>query len=270
DATSNTLDESILVAIEDRICSKMLNMWPKLLRKELGTLHSEISSLKGELKATKAQAEKAAEMASSAMESVRSLWAEVESLRKLGAQTDPVQQRSNNAGARTSQVIVGCFTEDTDQDDVIAKIEEFLKVGTRRSKVQEVFTFDDPCRIGVIQFVSEAAKRGFFKSIRKASREINGVKLRFADNRTFQERGRDKALSYVKQYLVDTAGRDAEDIRIWWKTGVVKAKGTKVAWVTKDATVHTSDGWEDMKTEVHGWIEEWFEVRGGRREEEDE
>ena len=50
----------------------------------------------------------------------------------------------------------------------------------------------------------------------------------------------------------------------------VKDKGTKVAWVSKDAMAHALDGREDMTPEVQGWIGEWFEARGGRREEKDE
>eukprot|EP00973_Karenia_brevis_P026200 3613982-Karenia_brevis.AAC.1 len=76
-----------------------------------------------------------------------------------------------STGDRHLQIIVGGFDEELDEEKVVDKIEQFLKVGTRRSKVTKVMTFTDPSKIGVIEFESEKAKIGFYKKIRDSEKK---------------------------------------------------------------------------------------------------
>ena len=62
---------------------------------------------------------------------------------------------------RERQIIVGGFETDTDSEAVVNAIEDVLKVGRRCSKLTDVFTFTDPAKVGVIEFETVVAKKGF-------------------------------------------------------------------------------------------------------------
>eukprot|EP00959_Pyramimonas_sp_CCMP1952_P253205 5290016-Pyramimonas_sp.AAC.1 len=174
--------------MEGRLMSEIREI-PKMLAQQLGPLRREVTRLADELKSVRLQAERASEMASSAMEAVRSLRADMGRMKHKEQERPAAKKEENEEDSRPRQVIVGGFTEELEQEELVSKVEGFLREDLRRTKVEKVFTFTDPARVGVIQFTTEAAKKGFYQRIRGASRDIGGdTKLRFADNRTFKAR----------------------------------------------------------------------------------
>jgi len=133
---------------------------------------------------------------------------------------------------RKLQVVVGGFDEDTDAEVIKKEIEKFLAVGTRRNKVTKVDTLSqlDPAQMGVIEFESIAAKKGFHKKVKGVKGKVklpNGKEMWWKDNRNFEERVWDKTLGLVKYLLIEKAGCTAEDVTIDWDVGLVKVKNGK-------------------------------------------
>ena len=128
------------------------------------------------------------------------------------------------------QVIVGGFDEDSDADEVIKQIQMFLEANDLKKKIVNVSVFSDPCNIGFIQFETTSAKFGFMKKISKLSKNLeSGRRVWFTCNKTLEGRARDKLLGKLKHQLVTSKNVQIQDVKIVWKTGVVKVKGEKVA-----------------------------------------
>ena len=91
---------------------------------------------------------------------------------------------------------------------------------------------------------------------------VDGVELWFNNNRTFEERKRDKALGRIKYNLIELKGFNVQDVRINWKTGIVKVKNKgEVAAVCEDATVQWAPDFEDVQLEVERGMKEWIDKR---------
>ena len=104
-----------------------------------------------------------------------------------------------NSSDRTKEVIVTGFSENSDADEVIAIVNNFLDFGKRRAKVHKVTTLSDPTAIGVIIFYTVPAKIGFYKKIRGHCHKLeNGRTLIFSDNEPFETRVRNKTLGQIK------------------------------------------------------------------------
>ena len=168
------------------------------------------------------------------------------------------EEGSEGDEKRELQVIVGGFKEETEEDEIVRAIEGFLAEGTRRHKVNKVFTFSDPARVGVIQFDTEASKIGFYKKIRNVSKQVSdNLKLWFTNNRTYKQRLRDKTLGRIKHWLIEKKGCDPEDVRIAWKNGSVSVTNKKVAWVRDNSEMILKGVAEEVRDEVEEDVEEW-------------
>ena len=115
-----------------------------------------------------------------------------------------VQQKPPEEGSRELQVIVGGFEENTEGKVVIDTINDLLSKENRKAKITDVGTFTDPTQIGYIEFQTESAKLAFYRKIKNVEKLQNNVELWFTDNRTFEERRRDKALALIKYHLIET------------------------------------------------------------------
>ena len=175
---------------------------------------------------------------------------------------------SDDEQNRELQVIVGGFEEETAEEDIVQTVEDFLAEGGRRNRVKRVFTFSDRARVGVIEFESEASKIGFYKKVRNSSKTSGNITLWFTNNRTYQQRVRDRTLGLIKHHLVESKSIPSEDVKIVWKKGVVKVKHNKVAWVSTDATMLLKGVAEEVRDDVEEDIEEWKRKRGTNRSTE--
>ena len=164
-------------------------------------------------------------------------------------------------GARELQIVVGGFDEDTQGQTIIDTIEKFMKEAGARNKVESVGTFVDPARVRFIEFESKAAKISFFRKIRNASTNVNGLDLWFTSNRTFAERARDKCLGLVKHNLIEIQGQVPSVVKIDWERGFVKVKNKKVATVSEEAEVACSPEAADIKDAVEAGMAAWFAKR---------
>ena len=165
-------------------------------------------------------------------------------------------------GDRELQMVVGGFAENTDADVVIDTINKFLSEDNRKAKIVHVGTFTDPCQMGVIEFEAESSKLGFYRKILKANKRINGIDLWFSNNRTFEERKRDKTLGIIKHLLIESKGIPPSKVRIDWKAGFVKVSGKKVVCVSDEAVAEFNEEVHDIKQGVKDGIKAWLAKRG--------
>jgi hypothetical protein len=162
---------------------------------------------------------------------------------------------------RNKQVIVSGFEDGTDADVVIATIEDFLKVGSRRDKVMTVDTFTDPSSIGVISFTTIAAKIGFYKKIRDHNTQLpSGKVMTFDNNHTWEERVRNKTLGQVKYQFHKQTQYELSDIKIDRKQWVVKIKKEIVAHYEQDVLIY-GDAAKLVQSEVDGFMMTWLAKR---------
>ena len=135
------------------------------------------------------------------------------------------------------QVIATGFDTDTPASTVIAKVDAFLEVGSRRYKVEAVDTFTDPAPVGVITFETEQAKKGFYRKVK--GHEVlleNWRKLIFRDNDPWPVRMRNKAMGQAKYQINKQLGTALKDIKIDRAVCEVRIKDKKVArFASEDA-----------------------------------
>ena len=124
-----------------------------------------------------------------------------------------------------------------------------------------VDTFVDPAPAGFIEFESEQSKVGFFRNLRQANKEINGLEVWFTNDRTFDERAREKCLGLLKHNLIEIKGHAVHTVKINWKLGLVKVKGKKVASVSDEAEVDYSPQVSDIKDAVDEGLAAWYAKR---------
>ena len=172
-----------------------------------------------------------------------------------GGQGDEDEERSR-------QVIAKGFDYDTEQEQIVATLEDFLKVGTRRQKVTDVGTFTDPASIGVITFSSIAAKVGFYKKIRNHGTKLgNDRQLRFENNDKFEVRTRNQALIQIKYQLHHKLDHPVADIIIDRAKGLVKIKKVLAATVTEDSKIKFEDSIVQVQTDVEQHMTDWIAKR---------
>ena len=161
-------------------------------------------------------------------------------------------------------MVVGGFKDISEASKIVQQIEDILKVEDRRANVKEVTTFSDPSKVGIIEFTSIPAKIRFYKKMHGVEvKDLVGNKLWFNNNRTFQERVRDGTLDRVKYVIVARKGLELSDVKLMWKSGVVKVKGVKVGSVSDDGVVNLSQEYSGVAEAVRAYMEEWVESRSG-------
>ena len=168
----------------------------------------------------------------------------------------------DDANERDKNVIVSGFDADTDSEIIINKIEEFLKVGTRRTKVCEVRTFSDPSSTGVIEFTTPQAKKGFFKKIRGQTLQLdNGKDMRFHNHNTYEERVRNATLLQIRYQLIQECSTKKSDIKIEEHHGTVKVKNKVVARFCPEGNTTYETCIIVIKDKVEQFMTEWKEKR---------
>ena len=91
----------------------------------------------------------------------------------------------------------------------------------------------------------------------------NGKKMWFTNNRTLEERKRDKILGQFKFHLIEKSKFEINDVKINWKKGTVELKHKKVVWVSDDGKFQVADEAEDVQTEVETHMAEWWSRKKG-------
>ena len=93
----------------------------------------------------------------------------------------------------------------------------------------------------------------------------DGVELWCKDNRTWDERVRDKALGLIKYHLIETKDILKSSVKIDWGSGFVKIRRNcvfqKNASVSDDAELVFSDEGLDVKDVVESSLQEWLAKR---------
>ena len=142
-----------------------------------------------------------------------------------------------------------------DEAEIVNQIDEMLnEIGGRDIlKVTDVFTFSDPSKIGVIEFVSEAAKIGFWK--KKKDKDFMWLTLDdmwFTNNRTPEERIKDKVLGMIKHHLIETLKINKDDVKIIWAKGKrsLEVKRKQVAKEQDNGTVEFPEDAAQIQKEV--------------------
>ena len=126
-----------------------------------------------------------------------------------------------------------------------------------KDRIVKISTFLDPAKIGVLDFATESAKRGFHKKMRgRTTKWQCGEKTWFTNNSTIEKRIIDKTLGQVKHHLMDK-GFEQKSIRIFWDTGIIKIKGVKVAEVKEDGELETYGDGDQVKQDVVAFMERW-------------
>jgi hypothetical protein len=256
----------------------------KLLMQEMRSMKGEMVGMKGMAEQACTIAAEARQTASAAKQAITRVDANMEDCRKdvrkvqeqvaklefdlekvklEGKPNDTIDDKE--AELRDLQVIAGGFDRDTDADSIIAQIRNFLAVDSRDSKVTKVTTFTDPCSFGVIEFASVPAKYGFYKKIKDADKSLpNGKHMWFSNNKTFEERFRDKVLGKIKFELVER-GMQREAVKINWKAGSIEIKGEIVAEVSKQGFPAYRPQAEHVQKAVEEHMAQWKSKNGVRK-----
>lgn len=268
-------DTGMMMMIEE--APAWFKMYETRMKSHLDQISGQIADVVDMVNEAKHQAEAAMEMTQDNFERIQAiendleemkagLWtsAEIESeIRKfVGSIKNDDPTKIFQQGDRQLQVVAGGFDEDTDAEKIIATLDKFLNEGNLRSKVVHVGTFTDPAQVGVIEFETESAKLGFYRKLRNANTIVNDVELWFNNNRTFEERKRDKALGIIKYNLIEIKKLSKMSVRIDWKNGFVKIRGKKVATVTDEAEISLDHDILDVKDAVDAGFKAWLVKKG--------
>ena len=171
---------------------------------------------------------------------------------------------------RDFQIVVGGFAEGTDADIIEATIKEFVEQAGVSTEDKRIFTFSDPADIGVIEFPTIKSKISFYKKIEHVAKAIGeGREMWFSNNRSFERRARDKTLGRLKHLLITKGGHLNTDVKIWWKLGTIKVKGTKVATVGDGGKVKLVADVEMLKEELLSEMNVWFDEKGAESPHEE-
>ena len=94
---------------------------------------------------------------------------------------------------RDLQVIVTAWATEQDEKDIVDTISKFIKENDFQKKVKDIFCPTDPCKFGIIEFVSAKAARAFLKKLTKATgKQVGEREMRFSPNLTVVQRAQDK------------------------------------------------------------------------------
>ena len=139
-------------------------------------------------------------------------------------------------------MIVFGFDIDTHATVIKDRINDFLSVGSRQSKVLKVDTFTDPAASGFMEFEAVPAKKGFYKKIKDHGVKLpNGKTLGLDNNEPFEVRKLNRQLGQVKFQIDAKTENQLEDIEIVRDKGIVKVKGKVVVEADDNGTVQYKD-----------------------------
>lgn len=163
---------------------------------------------------------------------------------------------------REKQAIVKGFDQETPVEEVIDKITKHMSAILKDTTRIHVETLTNAPTIGIVTFPNKAAKISFYKKTQKTPGVITGDKtMTFTDNKTLEERIRDKRLGYVKHFLIEKVGKSSEDVRILWPKLIVTVNHKKVAWYDDDNEMQMTKIAKAVKEDVDKAMEKWIEKR---------
>ena len=113
---------------------------------------------------------------------------------------------------------------------MVETVTEALKTHKTYNKVKEVFTFNDPSAIGVIQFNTKQDVATFLRKMSKTEIKMSDDKrMSFTTNETFEQRTTEKPLGYIKFHLNAKLNIPLKQIRVNRKKQTVEVQGRLVA-----------------------------------------
>ena len=175
---------------------------------------------------------------------------------------DKTHKDKETLGTPELQVIVEGLKEPQDENDIIEQVKNVLDGLGVSKKYDNIGTFVDPSKIGVIQFKSIASKIGFLRRISTIETKwTNGSNMHFKSNDTIEKRKADKTLGFIKYHLHETKRLPLSNIAIKWKKNTVEVNGNEVARVSDTGEVTYESDYMDMKTAVDRSISEWKDKR---------
>jgi hypothetical protein len=272
---------SAVVSIEDEEMSIVTQanaapLWFVAYEKRIDTkfdnLSTQMESVKTIAESAKQEAQMAMEVAHTTDTAMKQLHTEMSELRKQFKEMSPVAggykpvDTGEDSKARELEVIAHGFEVDTDAKEIEEVLNKFIKDMQFEARVDKTYTFSDPSSIGVIRFNTVPSKYGFYKKLREYSAMTqNGKKLDFEDNKTLDERTREKHLGYTKHILMNREMAKPESIKIFWREEYVEVDKVKVAWLNSAGGFEVSGVAEKIKDEVECMVRTFTAKRSGGR-----
>ena len=162
---------------------------------------------------------------------------------------------------RERQVIVSGFKE-SDEQSIVRTLQKMLEMKEITQKIAAMFTFMDPSKVGVIEFETVAAKRGFFKKMGQTKVVLDADTTLFLNNNeTWENRVIIKTLGHIKYQMTGQMSIAHTEIYIDRKKQVVKYKGKTKAWVNKDGVFEYDADMNNIKSKVEEIMATWMEKR---------
>ena len=126
---------------------------------------------------------------------------------------------------RDRQIVWHGFKQDTSQATIIDTINKALMSKGLDSKVEEVFTYSDPAKVGVTTFLEKDTLKIFFRKMKGVEIKLHDDKnLTWTTNDTPEERRLDKTLGYTKFHINEKFGIKLQLIKIDRKQRTIKIR----------------------------------------------
>jgi len=162
---------------------------------------------------------------------------------------------------RERQIIVTGFDE-REEKVIVDGIRKELEKRDLHQRITSIFTFVEPSKVGVIEFETVAAKRGFFKKMKSRKLELDdGNALYFNNNETWETRIKNKTLGQVKCKLFENKHVPLDTIKIDRRAWKVIIGGQVVASLDGGGNMTCFGIAKDVKEGVETYMEEWKKKR---------
>ena len=157
------------------------------------------------------------------------------------------------------------FDENTEEKVIVTKLTEVMKANGLMDKVEDIFCFTDPAKIGVILFHNKGNITTFFRKMRQVDVHIAEDKtddktISWTTNDTYETRKREKILGYIKYHLNKKLQLPLKTIQIDRKNGMVKIKHRTVVKTNEtdgDDLIYLGEALE-VKSDVEKSMTDWL------------
>ena len=100
---------------------------------------------------------------------------------------------------KDAQVIFGGLKVDTNEEDVTKQVKTVISSVGLEDKIDDMFTFEDPSKVCVVQFKTPRAKIGFYKKVRHVQKVWgSGEEMWWKNNDSMAKKIVDKNLCQIK------------------------------------------------------------------------